>query len=99
MKAVTFCIDRRKSGVDMLKRIIQDLGTYGRSSRCPAWSVYTRNMSLASFEDSDGVSCDLCYALFPTHGHEKCPCDVYTSHYLIGRLNEIIKHNENLNKS
>jgi len=39
--------------------------------------------------------CDQCYSLFPkTFDDMDCPCEKYEPEYLIKRLEEIIKYNE-----
>lgn len=65
-----------------IKNILQDLERDGIFQECPNWLSF-KNYS---------TGCSNCRAMFPkTKDSDQCPCDVYTSKYLIQRLKYILK--------
>jgi len=82
--------------VERLKCIKKNIKLYGATNMCPWWGVWAI--------DIDGVNkspCVICKELFPkvpTFYKEGCPYRNYKPKYLIRRLNEIIKYNEELSK-
>ena len=70
--------------IDRLKEIKDDLLRFDVSPKCPRWT------------NKATTSCKICKKLFPKiePGGLNCPCHIYSSKYLIKRLNEIIRANE-----
>ena len=85
------------TGVVVIKRIIKNIINDERMIGCFGWKCYSKEP-----EDQHKIMCEICRELFPkipklqTKTWIMCPEDFYTKKYLIRRLENIIKYNEDL---
>ena len=89
-------------GINLLKSIKEDILSK-EDTICPNWNTHIISGHLGvdnnilTLENTKNMSdCKICGILFPKCNDIKssCPCGMYTSKYLVRRLDEIIAFNE-----